>query len=95
MLRITTAFTGKWLHVRMDGVMQTVSTSQVCALGEQQQLQWLSDVTEVVQHVLQVFLVLFPSTMNKDKAGHLHCPACKMDKVPHVNMLGRLSLVCD
>ncbi len=56
-------------------------TSEVCALGEQQQLQGLSDVTEVVQHVLHVRLVHFPTTLDKDEAGHLHCPACTINKM--------------
>lgn len=62
----------------MEGVMHSVFlTSEVCALWEQQQLQRLSDVTEVVQHVLQVLLVLLPTTLNKNEAGHLHRPAWK------------------
>lgn len=65
----------------MEGVGKKVAwvllTSEVCALRKQQQLQGLSDVAEVVQHVLQVLLVLFPPTLDEDKAGHLHCPACK------------------
>lgn len=60
----------------MDEVLRSLLlTSEICALREQKQLQRLSDVTEVVQHVLQVFLVSLPTTLNEDKAGHLHCPA--------------------
>lgn len=67
------------LSQRMDGELHClILTSEVCALREQQQLQWLSDVTEVVQHVPHVLLVVFPTALNKDEAGHLHCPAWKI-----------------
>lgn len=63
----------------------SVLTSEVCALWEHEQLQRLSDVTEVVQHALQVFLVTLPTTLNEDKAGHLHRPAWKThSKSSHV-----------
>lgn len=62
----------------MAGVMLSLLlTSEVCALREEQQLQGLFDITEVVQHVLQVLLVCIPASLNKNEAGHLHCPACK------------------
>lgn len=50
-------------------------TGEVRALREQQQLHGLSDVTEVVQHVLHVRLVLLPAALDEDEAGHLHRPA--------------------
>lgn len=49
-------------------------TGEVCAFGEEQQLQWLSDVAEVVQHVFHVLLVLHPTALNENEAGHLHSP---------------------
>lgn len=55
-------------------------TGEVCAFGEKQQLQWLSDVTEVVQHVLHVLLVLHPTAVNEDEAGHLHSPTWMMQE---------------
>lgn len=56
-------------------------TGEVRALWEQQQLQGLSDVTEIVQHVLHVRPVHFPTTLNKDEAGHLHRPAWTINKM--------------
>lgn len=61
----------------MEMLHYLLLTSEVCALWEQEQLQWLSDVTEVVQHVLHVPLVVHPTTLNENEAGHLHCPSWK------------------
>lgn len=62
----------------MDGGMHSSClTSQICALRKQQQLQGLSDVTEVVQHVLQVLLVHLPASLDENEAGHLHGPTWK------------------
>lgn len=59
------------------GIDAECLTCEVCALREEEKLQGLSDVTEVIQHVLHVLLVLGPTALNKDKARHLHCPAWK------------------
>jgi len=52
-------------------------TREVRALREHQQLHGLSDVAEVVQHVGHVRLVVLPTTLDEDEAGHLHRPAWK------------------
>lgn len=53
-----------------------VLTSEVGALWEDEQLQGLPDGTEVAQHVAQVSAILLPATLDENKAGHLHGPAC-------------------
>lgn len=43
-------------------------TGQVSALREEEELQVLSDVTEVFQHVPHVAVVLLPLTLDEDEA---------------------------